>query len=96
MMSYLILILYYDIPIWLILIYNTSGNELSLSFLVIVRVGISLQVDSIFDEVDTDRSGLIDFPEFVRGVAKFVLEESRDTGTRYYRSGWNSFERLVS
>ena len=37
----------------------------------------------IFDEIDTDKSGLIDFDEFVTGVAKFVLEKAPNGNHRY-------------
>ncbi|CAB1096109.1 unnamed protein product [Ectocarpus sp. CCAP 1310/34] len=38
------------------------------------------ELTAIFEKIDTDRSGQIDFDEFVTGVAKFVLEKS-PTGT---------------
>lgn len=41
------------------------------------------ELSVIFDEIDTDRSGLIDFDEFVTGVAKFVLEKSPNGNNRY-------------
>lgn len=34
------------------------------------------ELNAIFEKIDTDHSGLIDFDEFVTGVAKFVLEKS--------------------
>ena len=42
------------------------------------------ELSVIFEEIDTDRSGLIDFDEFVTGVAKFVLEKSPNGSNRYY------------
>lgn len=38
------------------------------------------ELNAIFERIDTDRSGLIDFDEFVTGVAKFVLEKSPTNG----------------
>lgn len=38
------------------------------------------ELNAIFEKIDTDQSGLIDFDEFVTGVAKFVLEKSPTNG----------------
>lgn len=42
------------------------------------------ELNAIFEKIDTDRSGLIDFDEFVTGVAKFVLEKSPTNGASRY------------
>lgn len=46
------------------------------------------ELNVIFDEIDTDKSGQIDFDEFVTGVAKFVLEKSPNGSNRYDTAVW--------
>ena len=40
------------------------------------------ELNAIFDKIDTDHSGEVDFDEFVNGVAKFVLEKSPNGAPR--------------
>lgn len=40
------------------------------------------ELNAIFEKIDTDQSGQIDFDEFVTGVAKFVLEKSPNGADR--------------
>ncbi|CAN0014694.1 unnamed protein product [Ascophyllum nodosum] len=42
----------------------------------------SKELDTIFDENDTDGSGRIDFEEFLHGVTKFVLEKAPNGNSR--------------
>lgn len=42
----------------------------------------SQELNVIFNEIDTDHSGHIDFDEFVTGVAKFVLEKTPNGNDR--------------
>lgn len=40
------------------------------------------ELNAIFEKIDTDQSGLVDFDEFVTGVVKFLLEKSPDNVVR--------------
>lgn len=40
------------------------------------------ELKHIFNEIDTDSSGLIDFDEFVSGVLKFLLEKTPNGSER--------------
>lgn len=54
------------------------------------------ELNAIFEKIDTNQSGLIDFDEFVTGVAKFVLEKSPNGVARYGLTRDNRYNKVFA